>query len=216
MTAREPLATTVATPSSALTSAAPAHDDSIQAAQVTFDVPRPLEPAAPAAPTPAASVRGTEADARFKGDEVSLEARLLRAQEHDELSRRLAPERPDPAWTASVEQRMHALLATNGVPVRALDAVDCRETICRLRLISEGVSQRAVMSVIHAARELHLETWLLPEEDPQSPRYHLDVFLPRDGYRLSGGGGRIGGELTTGEAPPAAEPVSDAAAGKDE
>ena len=69
-----------------------------------------------------------------------------------------------------------------------------------------GDSQQAVMSLIHA-RELHVETWLLPEGDPRSARYHIEVFLPRDGYRLSGGGGKIGCELATAEAPPAAAPM---------
>jgi hypothetical protein len=95
---------------------------------------------------------------------------------------------------------MHDLLAENGVPPRALGQVDCRETICRLRLEAQSDEQQAVMALIRSARALHVETWLLPEEAEHGSGYFMDVFLPRDGYRLSGGGGQIGGELTIGEA----------------
>lgn len=51
------------------------------------------------------------------------------------LSRRLASEQQDPKWAAEVEQQMQALLHHGGISSGALELVDCRETICRLKLL---------------------------------------------------------------------------------
>lgn len=178
------------------------NDTPSETVNAAFDVPPPAEPAPEVENPPKA-----EQSSRFKEDSLSLESRLRRAQEHDELNARLAPERVDPTWTASVERRMQTLLADGGISSRALESVDCRETICRLRLASESDRQQAVMALIHSARALHPETWLLPESDERGSKYYMDVFLPRDGYRLSSGGGRVDSPLAIGEAPPIAQPA---------
>ena len=159
----------------------------------------PSDSALPASDAPAPKAERAD---RFRGGAPTLEARLRRAQEHDELSRRLAAEHPNPAWSESIERRMQALLGENAVSSRALELVDCRETICRLHLRTEDDGQQAIMAVIRAALLLHQETWLLPEEDGDGSRFAVDVFLPAQGHRLSAGGGRIGSEVAAVEAPP--------------
>jgi hypothetical protein len=159
-----------------------------------------VQPEPVAAPTKPAN--DDVQNARFVPDSASVEARLTRAQEHDELSRRLSSEQQDPKWVAEVERQMQGLLRDGGVSSRALQLVDCRETICRLKLEAQSDRRASVMAVIHAARELHRETWLLPEEDEQGSTFFVEVFMPRDGYRLSSGGGKIDGEMGTAEAEP--------------
>jgi hypothetical protein len=191
--------------------------DSDDVVSATFQVARPSEPkpviAAAVAPQPPDTMREAEPkrappdeNGRFVDPSGSLEARLQRAQERDELNARWVSEQADPQWGASVERRMHSLLSENGVLSRSLSTVDCRQTICRLQLRSANESQKSVTAVLAAARALHEETWVLPEEDEASSTYSVDVFMPRDGYRLSGGGGKVDSAPITGEATPIAEP----------
>jgi len=145
----------------------------------------------PPAASAAAAAKESEENAPFKTDVVTVEARLRRAAEREELDHRWASEAADPVWGTQVKNHMVELLAADGVSARALDDADCRQTICRLKLTSSSDRKSDVMSVIHAARELHVETWLLPEQDEARGTYGIEVFMPRDGFRLSGGGGKI-------------------------
>jgi hypothetical protein len=145
----------------------------------------------PPAASAAAAAKESDENAPFKTDVVTVEARLRRAAEREELDHRWASEAADPAWSTQVKHHMVELLAADGVSARALDDVDCRQTICRLKLTSSSERKSDVMSVIHAARELHVETWLLPEQDEARGTYGMEVFMPREGFRLSGGGGKI-------------------------
>jgi len=72
-----------------------------------------------------------------------------------------------------------------------LKEVDCRETVCRFQLRTSNNTQGEVMSLIQVARELGEETWVRAEPQDNEPQSQIEVFYPRDGYRLSGGGGRI-------------------------
>lgn len=170
---------------------------------------RAVKPPVPATP-PASPTREAEPsdDERelFKTDVVTLETRLQRAAEREELSSRFEAEQHDAAWSAELQKKMTELLAADGMSARALGKVDCRQTICRLNLTSSSDRKRDVMAMIHAARELHEETWLLPEEDEARASYSTEVYLPRDGYRLSGGGGRIDEAPRTAAADFPAEP----------
>jgi hypothetical protein len=172
----------------------------VEAPVVKAALPTPVvqSPAPTTAPTKA--INDDVQNARFVPDSASMEASLTRAQEHDELSRRFSSEQQDTKWAAEVEQQMQRLLHEGGISSRALQLVDCRQTICRLKLEAQSDRRASVMAVIHAARALHQETWLLPEEDEQGSTFFVEVFLPRDGYRLSSGGGKVDGELVTGDA----------------
>jgi hypothetical protein len=168
-------------------------------------VPPPVPSIPPASTPPEAKPTDDEREI-FKTDVVSVEARLQRAAEREELSSRFEAEPHDAAWSAELQKKMTQLLAADGMSARALGKVDCRQTICRLNLTSASERNRDVMAMIHAARELHEETWLLPEEDEGRATYSTEVYLPRDGYRLSGGGGRIDEAPRTAAADFPAEP----------
>jgi hypothetical protein len=86
---------------------------------------------------------------------------------------------------------MTTLLAQNGVDSSAFGAVACRETICRFSLKSKTGKKTEVQSLIHVARSLDDQTWLDPEEQ-EDGSFGMQVYYPREGYRLSGGGGKIG------------------------
>lgn len=194
-----------------LRQAAPAAvDGSGDVVNAAFEVARPSqpEPVIPAAVAPETEPKRAAPDenARFVDPSGSLEARLQRAQERDELNARWVSEPADSQWGTSVERRMQSLLSEHGLQSRSLSTVDCRQTICRLQLHAANESQKSVTALIAAARALHEETWVLPEEDEASSTYSVDVFMPRDGYRLSAGGGQVGSPLATVEAAPLAEP----------
>jgi hypothetical protein len=134
---------------------------------------------------------GDEDEPRFKPDPRTLEESLRRTQEREELRSRWNEEkRRDVPWSQSLTEGIIHGLVDNRVGEPASVDADCRETICRVILRSEGDSDREVMGVIRVARALHQETWLLAE-DAEDGSYELELFLPRNGYRLSGGGGRI-------------------------
>jgi hypothetical protein len=43
--------------------------------------------------------------------------------------------------------------------------------------------------MVHAARDLETETWLMPEPSQEAPgSWDIEVYFPRTGYMLSGGG----------------------------
>jgi hypothetical protein len=118
------------------------------------------------------------------------EERAERAREREELDRRWKQERADGAWANVSGERITQLLAKEALPSHALRAVDCRQSICRFELRSSTGTEKEVMALIHAARELELETWVHPQQQPDGT-WGMEVFFPKQGYRLSGGGGRI-------------------------
>jgi hypothetical protein len=128
---------------------------------------------------------------RFEGFAESLEQRLERAQERKELLVRWDKETQDQSWTREVSSHIEGLLGNAKFSSDHLKEVDCRETVCRFQLRTSNNTQGEVMSLIQVARELGEETWLRAEPQDNEPQSQIEVFYPRDGYRLSGGGGRI-------------------------
>jgi hypothetical protein len=133
-------------------------------------------------------------DKPFIPDPMTLQDRLERARERQELATRWENERQDAAFARESEVRMAEILLERGLEPKALKELDCRETVCRFRLDAVTDLHKEVGELAKAARSLAPETWLLPEEVPDDParKYTIEVFFARPGYRLSGGGGRIG------------------------
>jgi hypothetical protein len=151
------------------------------------------EPAAAptASPTPQKPTEDPET-ALFKPDKFSVEQALQRAAERKELNDRWQSQKEDRPWAAETKGRVQALLRKANLRPQALREVDCRETICRFSLHAETSLQKDVGNMIHAARDLERETWLMPEPSEQANgAWDIEVYFPRAGYMLSGGGGRI-------------------------
>lgn len=129
----------------------------------------------------------------FIPDRLTLEDRLERAREQTELGTRWDREKPDTEWSRESEGKIKEILLQRGLDADALKQIDCRETICRFRLDAVTDLHKEVGELAKAARALGRESWLMPEEVEGDParRYTIEVFFPREGYRLSGGGGRI-------------------------
>jgi type IV secretory pathway VirB10-like protein len=113
-----------------------------------------------------------------------------RQAEYAGLSARFSREAADGTWTNQSGSRVADQLARNQVQRSALQAIDCRQTICRFLLASSTDKQGEVGGLIQAARDLELETWLHPEKQADGT-WRMEVFFPKEGYRLSAGGGRI-------------------------
>jgi hypothetical protein len=127
----------------------------------------------------------------FTGFTESAEQRVERMQERSELLGRWNEEAKDPSWTARESSLIAGLLANAEFSRDHLKEIDCRETICRFQLQTSNNTYGEVMSLIGVAHELGDETWLRAEPQAKEPQSHIEIFVPRDGYRLSGGGGRI-------------------------
>jgi len=134
---------------------------------------------APLAPRPSTSIH------------VSSNAETASATKREELGARFARESADATWTDESGRRVAELLAKSNLQSGALSAVDCRQTICRFVLASSSTRGGEVRGLIQAARDLDQQTWLHPEKQGDDT-WRMEVFFPKDGYRLSSGGGRIG------------------------
>jgi hypothetical protein len=153
-----------------------------------------VSPAPPAAADPTPRPRVKKEDDPNQPFAIAGETdqdRAERAAERAELDKRWQGEAPDAAWANDSGPRIAKVLADARQPPQALHAVDCRQSICRFELHSAGGTQGEVMALIHAARQLELETWVRPAQQPDGS-WHMETFFPKQGYRLSGGGGRIG------------------------
>ena len=120
-----------------------------------------------------------------------MKIRAERAKEREDLNRRWQSEAPDATWASDSAPRIVKLLADARQSPAALRVLDCRQSICRFELHSAGGTHGEVMSLVHAARQLETETWVHPVAQPDGT-WHMETFFPKEGYRLSGGGGRIG------------------------
>lgn len=107
-----------------------------------------------------------------------------------DLGSRWSGEPSDRAWTSETAERIAVILHGKQLDPSAVKEVDCRRTICRFALTSPSPKHGDVMATISAARETDPETWTMPDAQANGS-YNVDVFFPRKGYRLSGGGGRI-------------------------
>ena len=114
----------------------------------------------------------------------------IHANERKELHARWSTERVDRSWTRESSSRIASQLTVHSGSDTALLGVDCRETICRFELGSRDGAQSVVESLIRSVRSVHEETWLATGKDP-SGVWRIEAFFPRDGYRLSSGGGPI-------------------------
>lgn len=164
-------------------------------AETKYEAPAPLPvaraPEAPAAEAPPAHPAKTADDpnAPFAFEETADDLRE-RATEREELGARFARESADATWTDESGRRVAELLAKSNLQSGALSAVDCRQTICRFVLASSSTRGGEVRGLIQAARDLDQQTWLHPEKQGDDT-WRMEVFFPKDGYWLSGGGGRI-------------------------
>jgi hypothetical protein len=146
--------------------------------------------AAPPAPQPPAAIRkGDDPDAPYAFAETP-EDLSERVAEREELGSRFARETADAPWTVEAGRKVAELLARGNLPSGALRAVDCRQTICRFVLASSTNTTREVGGLLQAARDFEEETWIHPEKQGDGT-WRTEVFFPKQGYRLSGGGGRI-------------------------
>lgn len=127
----------------------------------------------------------------FDGFAESMEQRLERAHERYELLGRWNNEAPDASWSSQLSSRIHYLLGNENFSSDHLKEVDCRQTVCRFQLRTSNNTHAEVMKLIRVARDLGEETWVRAEPHETAPESHIEVFFPREGYRLSGGGGRI-------------------------
>ena len=119
----------------------------------------------------------------------NLERALELASDRAELNARWSSEARDPSWRSVTEARLHATFLEHSVNPNSVTDVDCRATICRFTIHTSSKAKTDVDGLIRAARAIDEQTWTKPEE--QDTGYSINVFFPRDGYRLSGGGGRI-------------------------
>jgi hypothetical protein len=130
--------------------------------------------------------------AKFEGFPESLEQRLERARERAELVGRWDGESKDAEWTRHELDRISTSLVRADLRYDQVQAVDCRETVCRFELKTTGETYGEVMQLIRTARGLDEQTWVRAEPDETPSTSTIEVFMPREGYRLSSGGGRIG------------------------
>jgi hypothetical protein len=137
----------------------------------------------------------------FVAETLSVEQRLMRARERQELMGRFSSERASSDWTREVSDLVDTTLSESDLDELSLKEADCRQTVCKLGLRSHGSNEDEVMGLIHAVRSLHPETWLWPEQQSDGS-WDIEAFLPREGYRLSAGGGRV------------SEPLAQASAGE--
>jgi hypothetical protein len=161
--------------------------------------PAPAPPSPPPAPAAAAAAPEGAPAARIKKEDdpngpfalkESPEELRERQAEYADLSERFNREAADGTWTNQSGSRVTEQLARNQLQKSALQAVDCRQTICRFLLASSTGKQGEVGGLIQTARDLELETWLHPEKQADGT-WRMEVFFPKEGYRLSTGGGRI-------------------------
>jgi hypothetical protein len=145
----------------------------------------PVAPAPPARPDKVAD--DPNAPYAFKETPEDLSERVA---EREELGSRFARETADAPWTDEAGRKVAELLARGNLPSGALRAVDCRQTICRFVLASSTNTTREVGGLLQAARDFEEETWIHPEKQDDGT-WRTEVFFPKQGYRLSGGGGRI-------------------------
>lgn len=191
----------------ALRSAPPPPDDGAPEDSAPLAIAAGVAEAPPeAAPSPPAIAMATEAPppqqppapAPRKGDDPNApyafnetpEDLSERAAEREELGRRYGRETANAPWTDEAGRKMAERLARGNLPSGALRAVDCRQTICRLVLSSSTNTTREVGGLLQAARDYEEETWIHPEKQDDGT-WRTEVFFPKQGYRLSGGGGRI-------------------------
>lgn len=112
----------------------------------------------------------------------------VRAAERRMLDARWAVQSTDMAWTGEMIGKVEQALHGEEVPKEAVRAVDCRKTICRLELSATGGEN--ALKLIHAARALHVETWI-DHHEVADDLWTVDVFVSHPEYRLSGDGGKI-------------------------
>jgi len=127
------------------------------------------------------------------------------AQERVELEQRWTSEARDSSWTSQAASRVADLLAARSLNTAALREVDCRQTICRFSLRAQSSLDREVSGLVFASRDLTEETWLMPKATDQYG-WELEVFFPKEGFKLSGGGGPV----PSGRVPIAAVPAQPA------
>jgi hypothetical protein len=119
----------------------------------------------------------------------NLERALELASDRAVLTARWSNEMSDPSWRSVTAARLHTTLVERGVDPNAVTEIDCRATICRFALRTSSKMKADVDGLIQAARAIDEQTWTMPEE--QDAGYSVEVFFPREGYRLSGDGGRV-------------------------
>jgi len=152
------------------------------------------DPGPEAEPPPAEHVADIAAEAeaeRFVGFPESSQETMARLDERAELSNRWDGETQDPGWTGEIEDRIRGLLSNAELQENLLKEVDCRESICRFQLATGENTHSEVMSLIHVARDLMEETWVRAEPNEELGQSQIEVFFPKEGFRLSGGGGPI-------------------------
>jgi hypothetical protein len=153
--------------------------------------PPPVAVPAPAAPQDQAPrvEKTDDPNAPYAFDETPEDLNE-RVAERSGLMSRFSRETADATWTGDAGRRVVEQLARANLQSGALRAVDCRQTICRFVLASSTNTRREFGGLIQAARDFEEETWLHPEQQDDGT-WRTEVFFPKQGYRLSGGGGRI-------------------------
>jgi hypothetical protein len=163
--------------------------------------PLPVQTAAPV-PKPEDATA-----APFTFDHETPEDRADRLRERDELGKRWTEEPRDSRWANEASARISDLLARAEQRSSALREVDCRQSICRFELQSATGTQKEAMALIAVARQFEPETWLRPYQQ-RNGSWRMEVFFPKQGYRLSGGGGRIGETRPVVNSPDLQSPIS--------
>jgi hypothetical protein len=131
--------------------------------------------------------------------EPPLERALELATDRAQLNARWSAEGRDSSWRAQTESRLRAIFTKRGLDARDVGEVDCRATICRFAVHTSSKTDPDVGNLIQAARAIDQQTWTMPEEHEVG--YSVEVYFPKEGYRLSSGGGRIDEPMAVLEAP---------------
>jgi hypothetical protein len=147
------------------------------------DLPaRPAEPPAVAPAPPAPAAARPSPDREYQPQPDSLAEWL---QEREPLTARWASETGDPSWNRQATSQIAAILINAQLSPNALRDVDCRQTICRVKLHSDSKVHRDVSALIGASRKLVDQTFLVPFASDQGG-WDIETFFPREGWSLEG------------------------------
>jgi hypothetical protein len=148
-------------------------------------VPPPVEPAAACA-TPQASVGAPAHRSPEREYAPPAVEHLEWMGERALLKARWAAESGDSAWTERAASLITQILLQANLGTSALRNVDCRQTVCQLKLHSDSKQHRDVSNLIAASRKVIEQTFLVPIA-AESGGWDIEAYFPKEGYSLEGG-----------------------------
>lgn len=152
----------------------------------------PRAAVAPAQPEPVAVLAPSEPMRAERGrpDLLTELEQQERVEEHSMLSERFDRQEPNPQAVAPLQAELEERLVGRNLPPNALAALDCRRTLCRFELTSQGRSGLSPLAEVHAlidsVRDLG-ETWLRATEVGPD-QWRVEAFAPTANHFLTGPG----------------------------